>query len=346
MTDLKAAVEKVSKRIEALESKRQRLSSAIRGIGNQEFRIGSLTRDQLINDVEVKEMGGRFAGVDGGLLTRSFHGIDLIVTRSVGVAFDYQKTDLKKSQYIHTDPRIFEVESGSPGDLILRAGLHRMEAEIQVAMDLLKKSPDYLLLDGPLYPHPSTRVAKSQYPNHYKKIIQLYNQLIKESKQRGCRTIGVVEDSRSRYFSNLLRDVIVPNLPPEAKSSFPGLTDFRDTALLYDALAHCQRTFTFKLKQVPDISYGKNIYAFYLKTAKYDRPIRVEFVSGEPQEDGARIAEVVLALSTFSTYGIPSVLIEADAKAKLTGYYMEYIERLLGRTTPLLMKLRREGRPI
>ncbi|HDR53107.1 MAG TPA: DNA double-strand break repair nuclease NurA [archaeon] len=346
MTDLKEAVNKVSKRLAARESKRQRLSSAVRRIGNQNFRIGGKTQDRLINEVARVPVTGRFAGVDGGLLSRSFHGIDLIVTRAVGVIFDYKEGTLAGSSNLHADLKVIDVESGGPGELVLLAGLSRMEAELDIALQTLEHQPDYLLMDGPLYPHPSTRVAKASHAKTYRTIIRKYDLLVRRSRATGCRLVGVVEDSRSRYFSNLLCEVIIPNLPPEVRASFPEVQTFRDTVLLYDTLAHRQRTFIFKLKEVPDVAYGKDIYAFYIKTAPHDRPIRVELVTDHPQEDGETTASAILGLSTFSTYGIPSVIIEADARAKLSEPYMDYIERMMGRTTPLLMRLRREGRPI
>ena len=277
---------------------------------------------------------------------KGFHGIDLVVTRASGVIFEYEDNLLKNSSHINTPPLVFEVESGAPSDLALIASLRRTEAELSISHRILEESPGFLFIDGSICPHPSLRPAKTCYRKDYRKIIRMYDELIRKGKGQGTMIVGIVEDSRSTYFSNLLQTVILPGLSPETRQQFSKHLTFRDTALLYDALAPRQKTFTFKMDAVPDVRYGKETYAFYLKTAKYDRPVRVEFVSGNPQDDGVRIARSVVGLSAFSDYGIPSVIIEADARAKLTGYYMEYIERLLGKTTPLMMKLRREGRPI
>lgn len=346
MTDLKLTINRVSKILEEMERRRLKLSKAIRKIGHTEFHIGNLTQDTIVNNVKPKTVSGKFAGVDGGLLMKSFHGIDLIVTRAVSVIFDYEKSQLKNSNYIRTEPSVIEFESGSPSELALVAGLQRTVVELSVALQTLDKNPEYLLLDGSIVPHPSTTGAKHSHRLLYLRMIKMYDELIKRAQEQNCIVIGVVEDSKSKYFSNTLKDIIVPNLPPESRALFTDIQSFRDTAVLFDALLHNQRTFTFKLSKCPAVKYGKNLYGFYLKTAKYDRPIRLEFVSDSPKEINNRIAQSVLGLSTFSSYGIPSVIIEADARAKLTKYYMEYIERLLGKTTPLLMKLRREVRPI
>ena len=346
MTDLNLTVSRISKILEGMERRRLKLSSAIRKINHTEFRIGNLTNDLIVNEIKPKKVSGRFAGIDGGLLMKSFHGIDLIVTRAVSAIFDYEESQLKNSTYITTEPLVIEFESGSPNELALVAGLQRTIIELSVAIQTLDKNPEYLLLDGSIAPHPTMGGAKNTHRLLYLRMIKMYDELIKRADEQNCTVIGVVEDSKSKYFSNTLNDIIVPNLPSKSKALFTDVQTFRDTALLFDTLLHNQRTFTFKLSKHPAVKYGENLYGFYLKTAKYDRPIRIEFVSDTPKELSNRIAQSVLGLSTFSTYGIPSVIIEADARAKLTRYYMEYIERLLGKTTPLLMKLRREVRPI
>ncbi|MEM2907624.1 MAG: hypothetical protein QXP65_00250, partial [Candidatus Hadarchaeales archaeon] len=61
-------------------------------------------------------------------------------------------------------------------------------------------------------------------------------------------------------------------------------------------------------------------YAFYLKAVPYDFPLRVEFVDGGDGvlETAEEVASLVYALSSYhDAYGLPSVLIEADARARL-----------------------------
>ena len=78
--------------------------------------------------------------------------------------------------------------------------------------------------------------------------------------------------------------------------------------------------------------------------------MRVEFVDprGEPTKNVGRIASVVYALSQHhDAYGLPSVLIEADACARLDERDLDIVhDSIVDRLGPsVLMDLRRNRRP-
>jgi NurA-like 5'-3' nuclease len=87
------------------------------------------------------------------------------------------------------------------------------------------------------------------------------------------------------------------------------------------------------------------IKSFYIKTADMDRPVRVDFIG----DDVERIASIVFSLSAHhSSYGIPSILIEADHVAKLSEEDAENFYKSVTAHTgllPCVFKLRREMRP-
>jgi len=204
-------------------------------------------------------------------------------------------------------------------------------------------------MDGPLYPHPSTRVSKgSDLKKIYSKVVKLYNRLSEVCSERNTLLVGVVEDSRSKYFAYVLMNKIVPNLSEKHKKLFSNIKIFRDTALLYNALSLGERTFTFKISGIQDLNYKNNVFAIYIKTAKHDRPLRIEFLSNKPGEQVNEVSSMIMGLASFPSYGLPSVIIEADARAKLTSYYFEYISRMLfsKSLSPLILSLRREKRPL
>lgn len=351
ISTLKSTVERISGKIGDMEGRRKKTSSALRSIGELRFRIGDLTDDRLINSVEETGPAGEVAGVDGGLLTRGFHGVDVVVTRAVGVVFSYRKGRVTASRvFPQPAPFITEVNSSSDGELIAVASLYRTREEVAKAVEVVKEaSPDCIMMDGPLYPHPSTRMAKgSKMRTLYEDVARLYDRLEKACRQRGTSLVGIVEDSRSRYFSKLLAEDIAPNLPEKTRSLFSRVGNFRDTALLYDALKTGERTATFKISGIQDLSYKDSVFGFYMRTAKYDRPLRVEFVSGRPGDDVPGLASRVYSLASFPRYGLPSVLVEADARAKLEQRYMALVQKMLfaRSRSPLVMSLRRENRPI
>jgi len=92
-----------------------------------------------------------------------------------------------------------------------------------------------------------------------------------------------------------------------------------------------------------------NFYSFYIKTADFDRPLRVDFVSNKDQKSMAnKISEILMQTSGHAGYGLPAVLIEADQRAKLSLrdldlFYLDLLNRV-GNVSSLF-KLRRENRP-
>ncbi len=125
----------------------------------------------------------------------------------------------------------------------------------------------------------------------------------------------------------------------------------RDTTLLYWVLEQGEKTQTFDYCLNPQAhqilkDFDKAVYSFYLKTAKWDRPVRVDLL--RPQE-ADNLASILLAISgQHSRYGFPSVLIEADGVAKLSESEIDnLIYHILKHSgnVPSLMKLRRDDRP-
>ncbi|MBR9680881.1 MAG: DNA double-strand break repair nuclease NurA [Candidatus Altiarchaeota archaeon] len=351
ISTLKATVGRIANRIMDLEQRRKKNSNALRSISELGFRVGNLTDDKIFNKVEKVPLNFVVGGIDGGLLTKTFHGIDIVLTRAVGVIFDYQNGQVVKSKvFPQKMPFIAEVNSGDDGELMTIASLYRMNEEISKAIEVAKtEGLQYLLLDGPLYPHPSTRIAKTTDLKHlYKSVVAKYNELHKVCEDHGVSLVGVVEDSRSKYFSKVLFETLVPGLPNKQQELFSNNFKFRDTALLYDALQVGERTLAFKLSGIQDVTYKLEVFGFYIKTAKYDRPIRIEVASKTPKTTLKKVAQVILSLAAFPSYGIPSVIVEADARAKLSARHMISIQKMLysKSKSPLVMSLRRENRPV
>lgn len=128
-----------------------------------------------------------------------------------------------------------------------------------------------------------------------------------------------------------------------------------DTNFLHFMLEAGERTCVFPYASAPakhqvlkDLgSWAEKILSFYLKPVKDDRPLRVEFLSG--QKTFSEVASLAHSLScVHKAYAYPAVLIEADLRAALDGDEFEraYAELFskLGRSSSL-MRLRRNSRP-
>jgi len=296
--------------------------------------IRDVKKDQL-EDVAV-------AGIDGGVLGQQLHGLDLILVRAVAAIFHYSGGELSEAEYYPSSaphPRLISVtEPIDSRELELITSVQRQLIELNIAVKALRTScPDILLLDGSIVPQ---YVDRSQ---HGQKLTELYREMMDSFSKlyRACAEVkvplaGVVKDSRSARFMDIFGRKVLPSLHEGGLSSDeistlsnnPEILDHsRDTVLLDHVLDVGERSFTFSytgnlagvLKDLD--KWGSKIFVFYLKTVPYDRPLRVEFLDldGEPTVAVDRIASLIYAMSAHhAAFGLPSVLIEADACARLS----------------------------
>lgn len=361
------AIEKIAVGIRAREAERKKISMSLRALKSSvEIREVSDAGEEMLEETlfvkmhdDPKGFDGRVAGVDGGLLSISCHGVDLLVARAVGVVFNYLSGSLASCEYFpekSPQPAIMELTNGAQdADVRLMAGLNRTAFEIECALGCARKfSPDFLILHGPVGPHLSTKPDKGSPARIvYERLNAAYLELYGHCRDKKITLLGVVEDSRGGRFSEIASRHF---LPPVA-----GASGMRDTALLFDALDHGERTFAFKYATNPsehpvlsDLKeWGTRLYSFYAKTAECDRPIRVDFLAfegaGTVGSQADNIASRLFSMSHWNRmYGLPPVLIEADCRARLSMEEGEFIQNTLSDKvggSPLMSDLRRSGRP-
>lgn len=97
MNELLELTEEFAKRITDIENERKKLGELLRKINSsKKLSIGSeFLEEKIMTPVEksnFEEM--KIAGVDGGLVKRSLHGIDIMLLRAVGVIFQYKNGKL------------------------------------------------------------------------------------------------------------------------------------------------------------------------------------------------------------------------------------------------------------
>ncbi len=368
MGELNDAIEKIAVGIREREAERKKISVSLRALKSSvEIREVSDAGDEMLEETLFVKMqdcpggfGGRVAGVDGGLLAISCHGVDLLVARAVGVVFNYSSGVLASCEYFPEkapQPAILELSGAAQdADVRLMSGLNRTAFEIECALGCARKfSPDFLILHGPVGPHLSTKPDKSSPARAiYEKLNSAYLELYSYCSDKNLTLLGVVEDSRGGRFSEIAsRHFLAP--------SATGMSGMRDTALLFDALDHGERTFAFKYATNPaehpvlsDLKeWGGRLYSFYAKTAECDRPIRVDFLAfdgaGTVGRQADNIASRLFSMSHWNRmYGLPPVLIEADCRARLSMEEGEFIQNTLSDKvggSPLMSDLRRSGRP-
>ena len=356
MEKLMPRIREIAERISSDEEKRRGVAKLLRSI-KPKAGIEILRR---VEPDPLRDL--RVVGVDGGIVKKSLHGFDCMLARAVGVCFHYRDGKVGKVEYLPSripspEPEI--VETLSDLDWTYFTSVSRQRIEIRVASECIERfRPDMLMLDGSIVPHYADRPSKSSavYGNYVELISDCKN-LYKNAKESEVSLLGVIEDSRGDSFCRIIRDEVMGNLDEGLE---PGTKDIldktRDTNLLFWTLQRGERSGTFPYSRNPaqhpvlrDFGeLGKGIFSFYLKTARLDRPVRVDFLRTEGGNEDY-IASVLLAISgQHPEYGLPAPLIEADNVAKLSeseinNFYSSMLS--LAGNPPSLFRLRREQRP-
>ncbi|MGC9310409.1 MAG: DNA double-strand break repair nuclease NurA [Candidatus Aenigmatarchaeota archaeon] len=333
LVDLDGIIEK----IRVLEADKKRLAGALKGLPDLTWSTEKIP----LGDITI-------GGEDGGVTKKTTHLFDFVFLRAVAVLFEYRKGKLSDVRYypsVSPAPEMtYSADPLSEIEFRMFWSLRRLKKEIGTSIRAVEKfSPDIFLVDGSLTIHPGDvpRKESSLYED-YIEVKRQVKELEDACRKRKCLLAGIVEDSRSRIFCDYLKSEALPKTgdPKTAKklSELEGvLSRVKDTNLLYYLLEKGQAT--------KEIECGEGIHCFYLRTAEFDRPIRVEHMNPDMSK---KLADIIFTLSCEShTYGLPNVLIEADQRAKLSEadsmHYISHIASKIG--VPEVFFLRREGRP-
>ncbi|MCD6403030.1 MAG: DNA double-strand break repair nuclease NurA [Candidatus Aenigmarchaeota archaeon] len=292
-------------------------------------------KEFLIKRVNPTSMNNtRILAVDGGLQKKSLQGVDLILVRACAVLYEFSEGKLVNVEYYPSEfpkPKLrWSFEPLSEFEFGWKTGYERQMEEISVAIEAFKRwDPDFVILDGSVIPHyseiPETSKSLSE---EFKKLVDSYNQLFKLVKRKTL--FGVVKESRGKRFcSEVLEEV--KDLPLELK---PLVSNVRDTVILDVLLEKNERTMTFSYSSSPDFhpilrhfpEFSDKVYGFYIRNAEFDVPIRVDFISENPEEDADRISSLLINLTKNSFYAIPSILIEADQRARINEELLDSVQ--------------------
>ncbi|MBI4053639.1 MAG: DNA double-strand break repair nuclease NurA [Candidatus Diapherotrites archaeon] len=323
-----------------------------------------LLEDRLILPVRnAQAFSKKVAGVDSGFADKRLFSFDLILVRAVAVCFAYDNGKLASAQYL---PNYFSF----PTPLLNNAALDNDEFQVSRSLQRLLEEvrlakraiaefrPDYCFLDGSVIPQYVESRQDSQVKAFYHETLAEFQQLYSEAEKAGCQIVGCVEDSRGSQLRTILQKSVLPKVPV----CNPALLDETyDSVLLDYLLKKGERSFAFNYsahaKEHPilkdfDEKWAKQVHVFYLKPVDFDRPLRVEFLSNKKGPEFAghvdEIAQAVRFLSGFhKEYAYPSVLIEADFRARLNNAEIETVyEKIVDKLSRhLKLRLRRNSRP-
>ncbi len=351
-------IEEVVDRIRELETLRRDTAEFLNDEEIDSLVSGVMAEKEFIKDVGSIELDSfRVSGVDGGLIKKEYAGIDVVLSRAVAALFEFEDGKLENTENIPENLMLPDVQYiESPLDrrsFNLSSSFIRLHKEISIAIEALERDPDMVLLDGSIIPQYSERPDKgTEARKLYDDLIEKYEELFEKVLDKGILLAGVIEDSRSKRFCEEIADQDFISGEKERV-----LRNTRDTNMLEYLMDRGERTGVMKYAKeyekhvvLNDIGdKAKRVRNFYLKTVSDASPVRIDFLETDSTEVTAdTISERLLPLCSYSsTYGIPSVLVEADRRAKLSGDDLERFESRLSVLGPLpgIKSLRRNNRP-
>ncbi len=310
---------------------------------------------KLSQPIDAQQIEGKIAGVDSGFAGQSFYTLDLMLLRSVGVCFTYEKGKMVKAKYLpetNTLPEpILNTEGLEREEFHTFVSLTRLQAEVNTAKEIIEnEKPRVCFLDGSIILHPMDKPAnESKLQKKYGETIHAFVELYQTAEKNNCTLIGAIEDSRSTKLSDMMRENGM--LPLEKNETLS------DVALLENVLSAGERSMAFPLYTMGEkntiledfpTEWSEKIHACYVKPSQWDYPLRIEFISTKEKmgENAQRASTIALAQSNLhKEYAFPSILIEADLRAGLKPEEVELVsDKILSKLGRHTLRLRRRDR--
>lgn len=362
--NLTGVIEDVVQNIHTNERSKKLVSEKLKPLKNKNLSniSSTLLENQIVYQIGAAELTGKIAGVDSGFVGKSIAGMDVTLVRACAVLFEYSEGMVSKSHYwpsLYAFPQPHFTNGALENDEYnCSKSLLRLREEVKAAKSIIEEhSPQYCFLDGSIIPQYADKPRKdSKVESLYGKILNDFQDLYETAEQNKCDLIACVEDSRGSRFRTIVQEEILSKekvLNPEL------LENIFDSSLLDYLLEVGERSFAFKysksISEHPilmdyDKKWSTSIYALYLKPAPYDRPLRIEFINRKNNltEYADRIASVAYSLSSMHReYAYPSVLIEADLRARLKPEEIDIVfNKIVDKLSKhVKIKMRRESRP-
>lgn len=365
MKDFQKRLDEIVEKISYIESNRMKIGSFLREI-NDKLKIGpdeEVSDVRLINKITPEKLSLSVLGIDGSIVKHSYHGLDLMLMRALGVKFDYSEKGLDKVVYYPDTnpspiPKII-VDSFSDFELISCYNFERQIMEINTTIEAASElNPDIIFLDGSIIPQYTQKPDNPVLREYYNQSIKAYESLFEFSRNTGTMLAGIIKDSRGIKFCDIIIRKVLKQLDTKIiKELRLILEKTKDTNLLYYTLNKDERTCVFNYSQNPSVhpllkefeKMSDRLFSFYIKTVEFDRPLRVDFISFENELEVAdKVSSILLETSGHSGYGLPAVLIEADQRVRLSEkdldmFYADLVNKI-GNVSGLF-RLRREMRP-
>lgn len=311
-------VDAVAEKLKKIIEKRKLTASFVRNY--QDF----------FKEVNSNALSYKLAAIDGGFATNSYFFVDLVLMKAACVVYDVVDNKLrgieaypKKEEMAHAT-----IEKGlNEIELNLVTNLIRQRSEIEMAIEAAEKfSPNFLALDGSIIPHYSYSFNSPFVQQNFEETVQAYRTLFNLCKNKKIVLFGIVKNSRGKRFLEFL-----------ASKGLLLDVEARDISLLNFALSKNERTISFKYSEdtsahpiLKHFEERDDIYSFYLKNAKEDFPLRIDFLSiGNREKIADEIAQIVCRFTFDERNNLPSFMIEVDRKARIKEQEAKRLNKLI-----------------
>ncbi len=197
----------IAARIEAAEKERAALAGRLR-FNSGKMKFSETIEESLYCPVEKVAVDGKVSAVDSGIIGEELHGFNFLLSRTVGVVFDYKASRPSSHLYFPSaiPPLAYDVRAGLDShDVIWHKSLFRLKVELTCAAQIIgRENPAYMLLDGSIAPLLSDKPPEdSEMHPLYQEVVGAYRSLYEKAWGSGCTLAGVIKDSRSKGSSKL-----------------------------------------------------------------------------------------------------------------------------------------------
>ena len=288
----------------------------------------------------------KIAAVDGGIIQEELRAFDIVIYRAIATIF----SGIGKQVHVDYFPNFEPVTKlainksfQNNHEFAKYCGMLRINEEYKIARATIEEhSPQVLFLDGPVYPRPvDLNLNGIQNPlliELQKKIKDEYNKLVASSKKFQVVIIGIVKDSRSRYFTKKLVETL--NLGLKSKKiklnnirgfekALQGILDIELTSAILNEGA---RTAWLSIPR-PDYLLSESESDFWIsliKPLKTDSPVRIELLRLKNCEWFEKSLKSALeSFYILCQHGLqlnlPTILLEADKRVKLSKSHLDEV---------------------
>lgn len=335
--------DKLASAVSHVRELENRLKENALGLRSSNFTSSEFLEGSMIMEMpEPTAVSGRICAVDSGLLAYSAHGVDIALLRAVAVIFSYSASGLLSCAYHPCkvpEPEIEVKIALDEHDTLAWRSLIRLKSEITAALDAIEKhSPEAVLLDGSVLPLAKDRPGSdSTLFKEYEELIRLYKKLYSACMEKGMVLAGVIKDSRGMRFMDAVAEQVKEGCNDSTFLNYLLKERERTSVMPYAAEAQRQPV----LKDIGEFS--ESMFVCYLKIAKNDQPLRIEFL--DFGRDFVKPVSLIHSLSAISgNYAYPAALTEADLCAAMDERDMERVTRAFS-GFGVSRALRRNSRP-